>query len=209
MYSIISGYTGSCSVYSVLLSSFSSLILPGLLFIGSAKVSSLKVKCDLDDVFKIMNQKLRNGGLLLTTAGKENSTNVMTIGWCLAGVLWGEPICMVAVRPSRHTFKLIEESGEFTVNIPKDGMEEAVAYCGKVSGRDYDKFKESKLATEKGRMVKSPLVTDCVAHLECRVIGKSKVVPDLLTAGVKEKAYPNGDYHTLYYGRLISVLRDK
>ena len=183
--------------------------MPGLMFIGCVKVSSLKVKCDLDDVFKIMNQKLRNGGLLLTTAGKENSTNVMTIGWCLAGVLWGDPICMVAVRPSRHTFKLMEESGEFTVNIPKDGMEEAVAYCGKVSGRDYDKFKESKLATEKGRMVKSPLVTDCVAHLECQVIGKSKVTPDLLTAGVKEKAYPKGDYHTLYYGRLISVLRDE
>ena len=48
-----------------------------------------------------------------------------------------------------------------------------------------------------------------MVHFECKVIGKTKVVPKLLSAEVKEKSYPKGDYHTLYYGRIVSILRDK
>jgi flavin reductase (DIM6/NTAB) family NADH-FMN oxidoreductase RutF len=61
----------------------------------------------------------------------------MTIGWGLVGRLWREPVFMVAVRPSRHTFKLIEETDVFTVNVPSDGMDATIDYCGTVSGRDH------------------------------------------------------------------------
>ncbi len=88
-------------------------------------------------------------------------------------------------------------------------MDETIAYCGKVSGRDYDKFRERKLSTEKGKNVMSPIISECMVHFECKVIGKTKVVPKLLSAEVKEKNYPKGDYHRLYYGRLVSILRDK
>ena len=168
----------------------------------------MKRECELDDVHKVLNYRLRNGGLLLTSIGGDGEYNVMTIGWGLVGMLWREPVFMVAVRPSRHTAKLIEETGEFTVNVPVDGMDEAVAYCGKVSGRDHDKFKEAGLAVEKGMKVASPIVSKCVAHLECKVIGKSKVVAELLTTEVKEKCYPKGDLHVLYYGRLMTILKD-
>lgn len=169
----------------------------------------MKTECNLNDVFEVTNYKLKNSGLLLTTAGKDGTENVMTIGWGLMGRIWNEPVFMVCVRPSRHTFKLIEETNEFTVNVPSDTMDETAAYCGKVSGRDHDKFKERKLSTEKGRKVASPIISECIVHYECKVIGKTKVVPELLSTEVKEKHYPKGDYHTIYYGKLVSILRDK
>jgi len=49
---------------------------------------------------------------------------------------------MVAVRPSRYTHDFIENTGEFTVNVPNRGMESIVSYCGTVSGKDHDKFEE-------------------------------------------------------------------
>jgi len=169
----------------------------------------LKVKCDMEDVFEVTRRKLESPGLLLTSVGLDGHYNVMTIGWGLMGRLWREPVFMVAVRPSRHTFKLIEETGEFTVNVPADGMDEIVDYCGNVSGRDHDKFKERGLAIRSGRRVKSPIISDCTVHFECKVIGRSKVVPELLSEDVQKTCYQSGNYHTLYFGKPLSILRDK
>jgi len=169
----------------------------------------LKIECEMKDLFEVTNRKLQKGGLLLTSVGRDGRYNVMTIGWGLMGILWGEPVFMVAVRPSRHTFELIEETGEFTVNVPVDGMDEVLAYCGKVSGRDHDKFEEMKLTIEKGRRVKAPLIPRCMAHFECRVIGKSRLIPEFLSEDVQKKAYPSGNYHTVYFGRPLSILMDK
>ena len=154
-------------------------------------------------------QKLQSPGLLLTSVGLDGRHNVMTIGWGLVGTLWREPVFMVAVRPSRHTSKLIEETNEFTVNIPADGMDETVAYCGKVSGREHNKFKERELTIMDWRSVKSPIIEECKAHFECKVIGKSKVIPELLSGDVLKTCYPSGNYNTLYFGRRLSILMDK
>jgi flavin reductase (DIM6/NTAB) family NADH-FMN oxidoreductase RutF len=174
--------------------------------------NALKVECDIEDVFDVTIRKLESG-LLLTSVGSDGQYNVMTIGWGLVGRLWGEPVFMVAVRPSRHTFKLIEETNEFTVNVPSDGMDEtvaycgkAVAYCGKASGRDHDKIQERGLSLLSGKSVVSPMIESCVAHYECKVIGKSIVVPELLSSDVQRRSYRSGDYHTLYFGRILSIL---
>jgi flavin reductase (DIM6/NTAB) family NADH-FMN oxidoreductase RutF len=117
---------------------------------------------------------------------------------------------MVAVRPSRHTYRLLEETGEFTVNVPPEKeMDEAAAYCGRVSGRDHDKFSELGLEVEEGMTVKSPLVSRCVAHLECRVIGRSRLVPGLLAEDVRKGSYASGDFHTLYFGKPLRILIER
>jgi len=166
-----------------------------------------KVECSLTDILEKTYDKL-DQGLLLSSVGSDGGKNVMAIGWGLVGVLWGEPVFMVAVRHSRHTHKLIEETNEFTVNIPSDDMEEVIAYCGKVSGREHDKFKEMKLTTQRGRIVKSPTISECVAHYECRVIGKSEVVPENLSKDVLRTCYAGGDYHTLYFGKILLTYMD-
>jgi len=169
----------------------------------------LKVECSIEEVFGLAKARLDDCGLLLTSVGMDGKANVMTIGWGLTGRLWGQTVFMVAVRPSRYTFELIEETGEFTVNVPPEReLDDAVAYCGKVSGRDKDKLGESGFEVEKGETVRSPLVSCCVAHLECRVIGKSRLVPELLSEEVK-KSYASGNFHTLYFGKPLRILVEK
>ena len=169
----------------------------------------MKVECELKDVFEATMRKLQTTGLLLTSVGSDGKTNVMTIGWGLVGKLWRETVFMVAVRPSRYTSKLIEETKEFTVNVPAEGMEETVAYCGKVSGREHDKFKERDLKIIDGISVKAPIIEDCVAHFECKVVGKYILTPEMLSEDVLKTSYPAGNYSTLFFGKILSILGNK
>ena len=169
----------------------------------------LKVECGIEEVFGLAKARLQDCGLLLTSVGLHGKPNVMTIGWGLMGRLWGQMAFMVAVRPSRFTHGLIEETGEFTVNVPPErDLDDAVAYCGRVSGRNRDKLEESGFEVEKGKTVRSPIISRCVAHLECRVVGKSRLVSELLSEDVK-KSYASGDFHTLYFGNPLRILIEK
>ena len=88
---------------------------------------------------------LANPGLLLAATNHEGRSNAMTIGWGSVGLVWGLPVFIVLVRPSRFTYGLIEETGEFTVNVPTRDLG-APAICGSRSGREMDKFGELGIA---------------------------------------------------------------
>jgi len=135
--------------------------------------------------------------------------NVMTIGWGLIGPLWSRPFFLVAVRPSRHTYTFIEKTEDFTVNVPKKGMEEIADYCGSVSGRDYDKFKEKNLTLGSARNVSSPIILECGIHYECKVSYKTEVVSTALPQDIIKGSYPSGDYHTLYFGEILSSFAER
>jgi len=168
-----------------------------------------KVKVMPTDYVTETYAMLDRGGLLLSTSGKNEKLNVMTIGWGLVGILWYKPTFAVAVRPTRYTYRLLEESNEFTVNVPSRGIEKIIEYCGNVSGRDHDKFREMNLTPLPGRRVKSPMISECVVHYECNVIYKTKIKIGHLPKEIVSKYYPSKDYHTLYIGEIISVLADK
>jgi len=156
------------------------------------------------------SRTLEQPGCLLVS-GDAKKANVMTIGWGAIGVLWGRPVFMVAVRPSRHTYKFMEETGEFTVNVPRKGMEAAVAYCGAVSGRDYDKFEEKRLTKLAGEKVKAPIIAECCVHYECKVLWKTKVDDSVMAVPdeVKKRFYPKGDLHTVYFGEIVTARADE
>jgi flavin reductase (DIM6/NTAB) family NADH-FMN oxidoreductase RutF len=150
-------------------------------------------------------QKFKDPGLLLVGAKKNGETNVMTIGWGFVGVMWRKKIFVVLVRPSRFTHEFLEDNGEFTVNVPSEGMEKILAHCGEVSGRDHNKFKESKLHLLKGKKVKVPVIKECKFHYECRVVHKLKVKPKLVPDKVKETFYSEGNFHTIYFGEILTA----
>ncbi len=147
-------------------------------------------------------EQIRKGAYL--TVESEKGRNTMTIGWATIGVVWNRPIFTVAVRPTRHTFGIIEAADDFTVSIPgDDSHKKALAFCGSKSGRDYDKFAECDLKTEKAQTVGSPIISLSGIHYECRIVLKnamdtSRMLPDL------ESVYPAKDYHTLYYGEVLA-----
>ena len=87
-------------------------------------------------------------GILLTTKAGDQ-VNTMTIGWGMVGVEWGKPVFLALVRQSRHTKKLLDANGEFTVNIPLDSVDKKIiGFCGSKSGADVDKIKELGLTLE-------------------------------------------------------------
>ena len=91
--------------------------------------------------------------MLLASVDTQGKPNVMTIGWGAVGTIWGRPIFMILVRPSRYTFNLINATGEYTVNVPIPELGDAVSYFGSVSGRDQDKFKVKGLTATQGKKV--------------------------------------------------------
>ncbi len=145
-----------------------------------------------------------DGRVLLVSHGKEGLPNVMAIGWGTIGIIWRKPIFVVLVRPSRHTYKLIEETGEFTVNIVPPQLKEVVQYCGTVSGRDHDKFKEKQLTTIPSKKVKPPIIKECILHFECRVIYKNDLIPSELEKSIITSLYAKGDFHRVYFGEILA-----
>jgi flavin reductase (DIM6/NTAB) family NADH-FMN oxidoreductase RutF len=143
-----------------------------------------------------------NQGAFLTVKA-DAQLNTMTIGWATVGVVWRKPIMMVAVRNSRHTFGIIEKAVDFTVSVPTDDRTDELTFCGKNSGRTYDKFRECGLRPGPAQKTRSPIVQIPGIHFECKIVYKSAMDPMFLDADAQQ-LYPSKDYHTLYFGELVA-----
>ena len=94
--------------------------------------------------------------------------NIITIAWC--GVVCSDPaLVSISIRPSRHSHRLIKESGDFVINIPTSSMLKEVDLCGIRSGRDTDKFKACSFTSEKSAKTTSPSIKECPVNIEARV----------------------------------------
>ncbi len=164
---------------------------------GSEKVDTFRY-------VREFNELLRGGGLFLVSEGKGDKPNIMTIGWGFLGTMWARPICVVAVRHSRHTFSLMEEAKRWTVCVPAKGMAAALEYCGTKSGRDVDKFKEMKL-TAKRTSLGVPYIDECPVYVECRTIFKTDMRPGQLEAAIEREMYKTRDFHMIYFGEVQGV----
>ena len=148
--------------------------------------------------------ELLSKGAFLTTA-HGGKTNTMTIAWGGIGFMWGKPIFTVMVRPSRFTFQLIEQSGEFTVSLPGEAMQPALNFCGANSGRDTDKIGAAGLKLTPGKKVDTPIIAGGSRHYECKVLYKQVMTPATASSEVQTKWYPGGDYHTMYFGEIVAT----
>jgi flavin reductase (DIM6/NTAB) family NADH-FMN oxidoreductase RutF len=164
-----------------------------------------KIEAGPNDYTAETLQALAHPGLLVVSLDKRNRPNAMTIGWGSMGIFWGEPIFVVPVRESRFTYRCLEYTRDFTVNVLPRKLAELATFCGTVSGRDHDKFAEAGLTAAPGLRVKSPIIEECVLHYECEVVHSNDVLPKALAANLKNRAYPKGDYHRLYFGRIVAV----
>lgn len=153
-------------------------------------------------------QQLPAGAFLSVKAADR--VNTMTIGWGAIGYMWQRPILLVAVRHSRYTFGLIEESGEYTVSLPAgEELKKQLMTVGTKSGRDIDKFSSCNLTTQPGKVSQSPVIKECSLFFECKVVYKQAMNPDNLEESIKSKFYSNNDYHTMYYGEILDCYSTK
>lgn len=148
---------------------------------------------------------LDGAGLLLGSYDAAGKPNIMTIGWGCLGRVWSMPMAIVLVRPSRYTYQCIEHSWCFTVNVPTKSMGKVCAVCGVKSGRDMDKFAECGVTAEKASTVEAPVVVECPLVYECRVVHANDVIPEKVAEEVVGDYYAGGDFHRVYFGKILSV----
>ena len=110
---------------------------------------------------------------VMVTVGDMENSNVLTIGW--TGILSTiPPRTYISVRPKRHSYKMLKETGEFVINLTTAKQAKIVDYVGIYTGAKVDKFKECKLTKVESKEVSAPTIAECPFALECRVI---EVIP--------------------------------
>jgi flavin reductase (DIM6/NTAB) family NADH-FMN oxidoreductase RutF len=159
---------------------------------------------DYKDYSGEMVKAFNESRVLLVGTNNEGLNNVMASGWGMVGFIWGRPILMVMVRPSRFTYKFIEETGQFTANVVPPGLKEAVEYCGTVSGRDHNKFEEKRLTPIPSLKVKPPIIQECILHFECQVVYKSDLAGVEMEEAFLSQFYPQRNFHRLYFGEILA-----
>jgi flavin reductase (DIM6/NTAB) family NADH-FMN oxidoreductase RutF len=112
--------------------------------------------------------------VLLSCVGEDGSPNVMALSWVGVACVT-PPMVSVAIRPERHSYSLIRETGEFVLNLPPASLLRTVDFLGTVSGRDAEKFGQARLTPVAGLKVRAPLIRECPVNLEC-VVRRSLVL---------------------------------
>lgn len=172
-----------------------------------------------------MAKKTLKGGALvcplpptMVSCGDMESSNIITIGW--TGILnTVPPKTYISVRPTRHSYNIIKESGEFVINLTPASLVKEADYCGIYTGKKVDKFAKCKLTKEQATVVSCPIIAECPVSIECKV---TDIVPlgshdmfmaDIVAVNVNEElfdkdgkfhlekadliAYAHGEYFTL------------
>lgn len=118
--------------------------------------------------------KWRGGAMLspvpptMITCSDGEHDNVFTVAWTgITNTI--PPKTYISVRPSRHSYKIIKESGEFAINLTTAALVRAADYCGVHTGAKMDKFERCQLAKEEASEIGCPILADSPLVLECRV----------------------------------------
>ncbi len=124
---------------------------------------------------------LIGGEWMLITAGDENSCNTMTASWGHLGCLWGnnDPSAVVYIRESRYTKEFVDEEPYFSLCVMDKSFKKQMAYLGSTSGRDEDKIAKAAAEIQPSGIIYQETI---------------------------DQSYPQGDYHTMYVGKIEKVL---
>ena len=106
--------------------------------------------------------------VVMVSCGTMEKANIITVAW--TGIINTDPAMVyISVRPTRHSYNIIKESGEFVINLTTKDLTYATDWCGVKTGAQVDKFKEMHLTKEKSKFVKCPMIKESPVSVECRV----------------------------------------
>ena len=155
---------------------------------------------------------------VMVSCGNMEKSNIITVAW--TGILNTNPeMVYISVRPTRYSYNLIKESGEFVINLTTKDLAYATDWCGVKTGAKVDKFAEMHLTKEKAKFVKCPMIKESPVSVECKVkeikeLGSHHMfVAEVLAINADERyidekgafdiskcdliAYSNGNYYSL------------
>lgn len=118
--------------------------------------------------------KFRGGTLLgplppvMVSCGGAEKSNILTVAW--TGILNTiPPKTYISVRPSRFSYGILKEKGEFVLNLTPAALVRAADFCGTYTGAKVDKFAKCRLTRQFVEEVAAPLIEECPVSLCCRV----------------------------------------
>ncbi len=105
---------------------------------------------------------------VMVSCGTMEKPNIITVAWTgLINTI--PPKTYISVRPSRHSYELIKESGEFAINLTPTSLVKQADWCGIHTGRKVDKFARCNLTPDEANEISAPLILECPISLECKV----------------------------------------
>ena len=150
--------------------------------------------------------KLIGKDWMLVGAGNvEKGFNMMTASWGGVGWLWEKPVGFIFVRPQRYTHEFTEREGYYTMTFYDEKYRDVLKKMGSVSGRNFDKIKESGLTpftTENGSIG----FKEARIIVECKKLYAGKILEGAFTdPQLAARIYPNKDFHSMYIGEIVNV----
>ena len=133
---------------------------------------------------------------ILTCIDKNGKTNPITIAWHTP-ISKKPPLYGVSIAPSRYSYKLIKESKEFAINFAPYYLVERIHFCGTKSGKNIDKIKETGFTLLKSKKIKTKIIKECFANLECILCRSVKLgdhtffVGEVVNTKIDETAFEN------------------
>lgn len=117
---------------------------------------------------------LEPGPIVLVSSAWKGEQNIMTMGWHM--IMEFEPSLIGCyIWTENHSFQMVKKSKECVINIPTVDIASTVVGIGNCSGRDVDKFEKFGLTPLKGDKVKAPLIKECYANFECKLVDSSLI----------------------------------
>ena len=142
---------------------------------------------------------------MLITAGTAEKCNTMTASWGGLGVIWGAPAATCYIRPQRYTKEFVDREEFFTLSFFGEEHRKALQLCGSKSGREVDKVKECGFTVQTAECG-APYFEEAELVLVCRKRFAQPMDEANIPQDVRDKFYPEKDYHTLYIGEIVEVL---
>jgi flavin reductase (DIM6/NTAB) family NADH-FMN oxidoreductase RutF len=142
--------------------------------------------------------------VMVSVADKSGNANIITVAWA-GTICTNPPMVSISVRPERFSHHMIEETGEFVINLTTKELAYATDYCGVKSGRDVDKWKEMKLTKIASKEVLAPSIQESPVNIECKVadvehLGSHDMfIANVVAVRVDDKYMDeNGTFHLSY-----------
>ena len=115
---------------------------------------------------------LEPGPVVMVTTSRKGQANIMTMSWHTM-MEFEPPMVGCVISNRNYTFSLLKATKECVINIPTEELAKKVVSCGNTSGRSVDKFTTFHLTPAVAAFVKAPLIAECYANLECKVVDTS------------------------------------
>lgn len=116
---------------------------------------------------------------VLVTCRHKGKDNIITLDWHTP-LSFYPMMYAISVGKTRYSLGLIQKSKVFVVNFMSKDYEKEVLFCGRHSGRDYDKFSETGLTKEEAEKIDCPRIKEALGFLECKVVKEVEVGDHIL-----------------------------